>query len=452
MRSATSCLLLLVALLFANQAAGMFEWHETQNVPIARVFTNLQQRLAKNTNDFEVTYYLARLHAMAYSTNLAMVAIRTNDSLPQFDFPGSDAGVPRSTQAFATPQARELAINHLTNAIYLYQRALLLLRKSTNVAERSWMILPTQLGLAWCLDQAGRTNDALAMYRKTLQVAWKQEVTGDFSLKEWVNDIWRDVRSGRNPIHSHNRGGIGPGVCYACEIIDYMLRLLDPVNDASEIAQLKQDQKTLGSMGRSITPILVPLVSDAPFEELVDECASVAFDLDGSGHKSHWAWITPKAGWLVFDPHRTGRVSSGLQMFGNVTFWIFWSDGYEALSVLDDNGDGVLTGSELCGLAVWNDINCNGISESGEVVPVEILGVEAISCTSQAGPNGMRWNPEGICFSDGRVAPSYDWIAPGRTALPEKPINQRPSTFFPLFLKDSCFSPVKGLARKRPNK
>jgi hypothetical protein len=78
-------------------------WYETQNVPISRVFTNLQQRLAKNTNDFELVYYLARLHAMAYSTNLTSVAIATNNNLPRFYFPGSDTGVPPSVQTFATP-------------------------------------------------------------------------------------------------------------------------------------------------------------------------------------------------------------------------------------------------------------------------------------------------------------------------------------------------------------
>jgi len=155
--------LLLFGLLSVSHANGMFMWYQLQQVPIGRVFTNLQQRLLQNTNDFELTYYLARLHSMAYATNLSNVNVRTNDNLPEFYFPGSNSGMPGSVQIFASPEARKVALVHLTNAIALYQRALVLLRASTNASSKIWMILPTQLGLAWCLDQAGRTNDALIM-------------------------------------------------------------------------------------------------------------------------------------------------------------------------------------------------------------------------------------------------------------------------------------------------
>jgi hypothetical protein len=399
-------------------ADGMFLQDQLQKVPLDRVFTNLQHRLIQNTNDFELTYYLARLHSMAYATNLPTVNVRTNDELPRFYFPGWDSGVPRSVQASTTPEARKVASAHLTNAIALYQRTLVLRRASTNASSKTWMILPTQLGLAWCLDQAGRTNDALNMYRRTLKVAWKCEVTGDFDLKEWLNDVWRDVKSHQNPIRTHNRGHIGPDVCYSQEIIGYMLRLLDPVKDANEIAELKKDQTTLSTMPLWMSPILIPLVPSAGFNDLVDEHSRVPFDLDGSGLKRNWAWLTPKAGWLVYDPQRTGRIDSGLQMFGNVTFWIFWPDGYEALSSLDDNGDGVLSGVELRGLAVWNDWNCDGVSDPGEVIPVEALGIESIYCRSQTDPAGMHWNPQGVTFTNGVSRPTFDWIVPSGGVAP----------------------------------
>jgi hypothetical protein len=414
MRSLKVAIFLLVGILPLHQAAAMFMWYQTEQVPIARIFTNLQQRLAQNTNDFEATYYLARLHSMAYSTNLARIGVRTNDNLPEFYHPGSDAGVPRSVQVFGSPEARKQGFSHLTNAIQLYERAIFLLKRSTNTEEKVWMVLPTQLGLAWCLDQAGRTNDALATYRKALKDAWHMEVTGDFSFKKWVGDVWSDVRAQRNPLRSHNRGYIGPGVCFSEEIIGYLLRLLDPTRDASEIAQLKKDQATLRTMGRAITPLLIPVISDTRFEELVDRNASVTFDLDGSGRKRRWGWLTPKAGWLVYDPNQTGRVDSALQMFGDVTFWLFWPDGYQALSALDDNGDGVLSGPELRGLAVWNDRNCDGISDPGEVVPVEALGIESLSCASQTDASGLHWNPRGATFTNGISRASYDWVALSR--------------------------------------
>src|SRR5438445_365240 len=108
---------------------------------------------------------------------------------------------------------------------------------------------------------------------------------------------------------------------------------------------------------RPITPIAIPLEANLRVCDLEALDARVPFDADGSGLRKTWSWITPKAGWLVYDPARTGEVTSALQLFGNVTFWCFWDDGYQALAALDDNGDGLLTGKELNGLAIWHDKN-----------------------------------------------------------------------------------------------
>src|SRR5258707_713047 len=83
-----------------------FVWYHTQEVPIGRLFTNLQERLARNTNDFEVTYDLARLHSMAYSTNFLTFSVRTNNGRPEFYSPGYDSGVPRDVSLPQSPEAR----------------------------------------------------------------------------------------------------------------------------------------------------------------------------------------------------------------------------------------------------------------------------------------------------------------------------------------------------------
>jgi len=149
-------------------------------------------------------------------------------------------------------QAQKVGLDHLTNAIVFYQRAILLLKKSTNVNEQRWMIMPVQSGLGWCLEQSGRTNDAVAMYRKTLEVAWKVEIVGDFDPKQWVNEVWQDVRARRNPIHPRYKGSIGPGICFSQQMIDTLLRLLNPVKDAAEIAKLKADEKRLSTLALGI--------------------------------------------------------------------------------------------------------------------------------------------------------------------------------------------------------
>ncbi len=389
-----------------------FTYH-THNVPLGRVLTNLQQRLAYGTNLFEITYYLARLHSITYATNLVEVPIRNGEYLPWLDGYQDKTEVPHEVRSFEGTQMRVAAMEHLTNAITLYESALTLLKKSTNLNEAKWMILPTELGLAWCLDQSGQKQKAIVLYRRALKTAWKLEVTGEFSFKEWLSDSWSDVRSGRNPLRRHNQEALSYP-CYSGEIIGYLLQLLDPVKDASEIADLKTRQITLSKMGRVVSPILMALEPDVPFRQLTDTNVSVCFDLDGCGVQQGWAWITPKAGWLVFDPERSGRIDSALQMFGNVTFWVFWPNGYEALSALDDNQDGLLSGDELRGLAVWNDRNCDGVSDPGEVVPVEVLGIRGISCRCERDANGILWNAAGVVLSNGETRPTYDWMVPGR--------------------------------------
>lgn len=272
-------------------------------------------------------------------------------------------------------------------------------------------MLPLELGHAWCLDQAGRTNDAIAAYRKTLDIAWHKEVVGDFNLRAWVTDIWSDVRAGENPFHSRDRGGLGPGICFSEETIGYLLNLLDAKHDASEIKQLKAKQSKLAKMGRAVTPILIPLQPGVAFAELIDTKLKVTFDLDGSGRKRQWGWITPKAAWLVYDPEHRGEIKSALQMFGTVTFWMFWRDGYDALSSLDGDGDGSLKGDELAGLALWNDSNEDGISQPGEVWSVRDYGIVAIRCAASQWADDMSWNEAGVSYSKGTAGPSYDWVS-----------------------------------------
>jgi len=363
------------------EAKARYIQFETRQVPIERLFANLQQRLARDTNNFEVTYDLARLHSMAYSTNLASIAVRTNDDRPQFYYPGTDSGVPRQVIPAHSVTARSEALRHLTNAIRLYERAIILLKESTNnSASKEWLVLPLELGHAWCLDQSGARNEALAAYRKTLAIAWTKEVTGEFSFKEWVQGKWNALKAGGNPFQSTTtrRGYLGD-ICFGEEIIGYMLKLLDPVQDAKEIADLRDRQKTLKSMGRMVTPVVVPMGDGLELSNLVDPDAAVTFDLDGSGLPRQWGWTTSKAAWLVYDHDGQGRITSALQMFGNVTFWIFWRDGYAALQSLDDDRDGALRGAELRGIALWQDQNSNGVSEPGEVRAVSDWGITTIS-------------------------------------------------------------------------
>ncbi len=408
---------LLGTALFAGQvqrASGMYMIQQLVDIPIGRLLTNFTARLATNPTNYELTYDLARLHSMAYAlTERENVSVEPKAGRPQFAPPGTDTGVPRSSKPDQTPVEKAFGRRHLTNAILLYDRAIVLLKRSTNSnPQREWLILPLELGRAWCIDRAGDHAGAIAAYRRVLKLAWQKEVIGDFSFADWVRGAWDAVRAGKSPLK------VGPpqrslgDVVYSHETIVYLRRLLDPVRDAKELAELKEKEKTLAGMGRWVTPIVVPVAGKTELPDLVSSKTRVRFDLDGSGRQRHWGWPTRDAAWLVWDPKGEGQITSGLQLFGQVTFWIFWPNGYAALSSLDNDDDGALTGSELDGLALWLDANQDGVSNAGEVRPLREWNITRLGCRAERNSDGGWWCPAGVRFGDSDSQPTYDWLAP----------------------------------------
>ena len=418
-------ILAVIAIWLIPSAQAIFVKYDTELVPIERVFAGLKNKLAAKPDDFELHYQLARLHAMAAFKDDTMVPVIKDDGRSNragrvlHGSMENDNGTPESPRGLRdTPPSvgatGKDAAPHLADAIKHFDLALSLLRKAPNAKENTWLIKPLLLGSAWCLDKAGRREEAVNAYRQALAISWHMEVIKDFKPEDWLNGARYEITElaeSAAPKAGPRAGFLRGGVCFSEESISYLLNLLDPQKDVEEIRILKLRKARLERMPRAVTPILVPL-SETPFETLVDGDAQVAFDLDGSGLRRHWGWITPKAAWLVFDGKETGRISSGLQMFGSVTFWIFWRDGYQALGSLDANGDGLLNGAELHGLALWHDANANGISEPGEVKPLAAYGIDQLSCRGHIAAPGLRQSLQGVRFKDGSVRPTYDWDSP----------------------------------------
>jgi hypothetical protein len=198
------------------------------------------------------------------------------------------------------------------------------------------------------------------------------------------------------------------------EASTYVIPLLDRKQDAAETGLLKQRIAAIEKItNRWIAPIAVPLEAGLTANDLRDETASVLFDADGSGVAKRWTWITPKAGWLVSDIRNERKAHSALQLFGNVTWWPFWNNGYEPLRALDDDGDGRVAGRELDGLAIWRDANTNGVSELGEVRPVSDWKIVALSYAfvyDAADQDEIAVAPRGVTFKDGLTRATYDLI------------------------------------------
>jgi len=353
--------------------------YDVYNVPLDRLVANLEASIAKEPRNADLRVNLARAHVMAFALKTATIpVVRGMETKGPANKWLRENEQPQVTPT-ADPAARKEAADHLAKAIQRYQEAIAL-APDNPVA---------QLGLGWTCQQTKDTARAIAAYRAAIELAWPQE---------------------------RDRTAIMGWLSVTEEASRYLVPLLDPARDKEEIAKLRGYSQQLEKMARAITPIVIPLGGRLAVEDLVDRSAVVPFDADGSGLQRSWTWITPDAGWLVFDSRQTRQIRSGLQLFGSVTFWLFWDNGYQALRSLDDDGDGRLRGRELAGLAVWRDANGNGISEPGEVAPLAAWDIVELSCDSVSpGPDEdsklvTASSPAGVRFADGTTRPTYDVV------------------------------------------
>lgn len=369
--------LALGAFLASAPLAGIYMRMETREVPIERLVANLEREVKTNPSNVQALINLARLHAMAYALKIdAFPAAQLKPDQPELpSFPPGTSHLPSSVRPATSPEIATQAARHLEDAIRHYAAALAL--EPDNLTAR--------LGHGWVLQQSGASPRAMAEYRRVIEQAWPSE--------QKIKALMPSQR------------------LFTQEAAGYLVPLLDKDRDAAEIADLTAKQAQIRSLPRAITPVAVPLTDHVPADAIVDRGARVRFDADGNGARE-WTWITPAAGWLVYDAGDRGSITSALQLFGDVTFWLFWSSGYEPMRALDDNGDGELAGAELRHLAIWHDRDRDGVSDAGEVRPLAAHGIVALSCHYVAG-DGVRvaaLSPNGARLADGRTRPTYDVI------------------------------------------
>jgi tetratricopeptide (TPR) repeat protein len=351
--------------------------YEAAEVPVERVVRNIEQLLVQRPDDIQLRVNLARVHMEAYVLKRDSIFVRRNDPTGGPYLGWLEANVMPKPKASANEAARQAAQQHLTTAIAIYE----------DVIARAPTQATARLGYAWSLQEAGLKDRAITAYRDAIRVAWPQE------------NQQKSYLQGFQTITE--------------EAAKYLIPLLDKDRDKAEIAVLDGYRAELDSRKRAITPIAIPLRDGATAAEMVDDSARVLFDLDGTGIPKRWTWITPDAGWLVMDLRGRGRITSALQMFGNVTFWLFWDNGYDAMRTLDDDADGFLRGDELEGLALWRDANQNGVSDPGEVAPLAAWKITELSCRyvfDARHPDEIAFSPNGVRFEDGRTRPTFDLV------------------------------------------
>jgi hypothetical protein len=372
--SALLCVLLAGHVSVAN---ARYRRPDLEQIPVERLLENLARAADKDPKDVKVRFNLARAHAMAYANKTDTVEIQKDGEDKGAWFGFEPKNVPFVNMPTEDKAKQKEAKEQLVNAILRYQETIKLDSKN----------LPAKLGLAWCLEQSGEKAKAIKAYREVIDEAWAEE-------------------------QKLERAGLGFRPITA-EGAEYLIPLLNEKRDQDEIIELTARTEKLKKLPRPMTPLAIPLTASLDANDIADANASVSFDADGSGLEKQWTWIHRDAGWLVYDRAGRGQITSALQLFGNVTFWMFWDNGFDALASLDNNADGQLRGAELASLAIWQDKNGNGRSEPGEVRPLAAWGISSLDCKYdlQSLPKGTcAAAPRGVTFSDGTTRGVFDVV------------------------------------------
>lgn len=440
-----------------------------RDVPVDRLVANLTQYIKENPNDAEGYYRLGRVHTLALETKTEFVIAYEQQVVRPAE--GSWAHRTPSATGKPTPSTPVEVRNHLSEAVRLLNKAIAMqptearyrltlasaLEAGMSLSEQVdvWPLAPVAEVLnpppanaeaRYYIERIRRSfenpspgsADELLQYVRdprdsvirdiVMTVAYEtrnrpnlRDLIRQLRAADWTRQIEdqlfiamtyalpADGKALTKPIW----GGMDDWVSY--EAGRAFIRIVEARRSRpSDNIRLRVARETIRSFDNLPAPQgITPIVLDFGRQTLaqIGSRKLSTFDLDGSNRPQHWSWVTPSTGILVWDPERSGRITSGRQLFGSVTWWVFFDNGYQALDTLDDDRDGALRGAELGGLAVWFDRNENGVSDTDEVVPVEDLEIVEIATRPTGTEAESLVNPKGFMQRDGTARATYDWIS-----------------------------------------
>ncbi len=139
-------------------------------------------------------------------------------------------------------------------------------------------------------------------------------------------------------------------------------------------------------------PIVFDLDGDGVELVSIDE-TNIFFDITGNGVLDRTGWIGGDDGILVLDRNGNGQIDNGAEISFLRDVEGATSD-LEGLAAFDTNGDGLLTSADAQygDFQIWQDINQDGISQSGELFSLSDLDIESIDLngTPTGAPTGTE--------------------------------------------------------------
>lgn len=437
-----NCVLLVIVIaVCAAQSWGKFAL--PTYAPVDRLITNTEAYIDEHPDEVDGYYRLGRIHYLAFATKAAMVMSVDSPKTPE---PAGEWLVRNYIHRMRSDRARKSALKELgygsaaevpsDKRDEFYE---LHAKKVGQLTDEGWK--PEELTAGKAAGHAGKAaenfkkaiamDDENGLYHLGLASLYEQYVEfiedeGDVLVPEVFRElileeakeayysafklsIRKDLKHKYRPLR-----GLGSLVGYEAGRAYIRLAEADESlssGDKRNLAAVRKDIKKLDNLEmRWITPIVFSFEQHDSFSDLLADDLHVAFDLDGDGVIERCPWVKPTTGILVWDPEHTGRITSGRQLFGSVSWWLFFTDGYRALDALDDNRDGALTGAELISIAVWNDRNSNGESDPGEVTGITQTPIAAVATRPSGKVGRVMFNRSGIKLNNGRTLASYDWV------------------------------------------
>ncbi|XXF06919.1 calcium-binding protein [Pseudomonas sp. D2-3] len=178
----------------------------------------------------------------------------------------------------------------------------------------------------------------------------------------------------------------------AGESFEKIFNYLDPLGIKSGV-----NTDFLGALNfvQRYDPLVLDLDGDGI--ETVSANSGVVFDFNGDGLKTGTGWIKKDDGFLVLDRNGNGTIDNGSELFGIDTVKKNGqkaNSGFDALSDLDSNGDGVFdaTDEAFADVRVWQDLNQDGIAQVGELKSLAEHGIAAINLGSKSTSEASNGN------------------------------------------------------------